>query len=94
MPAMAGRLGLDHAGCEFIAGIFEHVAQHFAQYLGAYAKHQAEFGQQTTDAAALQPVRCHQMGDDDARIQAQCDQLAGSVVGAGAGLHGNQTTGW
>ena len=43
--------------------------------------------------SALQPVRGHQMGRDDAGIQAQAHQLAGPVVGAGAGFHGHQTTG-
>ena len=45
-------------------------------------------------AFALQPVRGHQVGGDDARIQAQGDQLAGPVVGAGAGFHGHHATGW
>jgi hypothetical protein len=42
---------------------------------------------------ALQPVRGRQVGGDDACIKAQCDQLASPVMGAGAGLHGHQTTG-
>ena len=42
---------------------------------------------------ALQPVRGHQMGRDDAGIQAQARQLAGPEVGTGAGFHGHQTTG-
>ena len=33
------------------------------------------------------------MRGDDAGVQAQGDQLASPVVGAGAGFHGHQTTG-
>lgn len=42
---------------------------------------------------ALQAVRGHQMGGDDARVQTHGTQAARPVVGAGTGLHGDEAAG-